>query len=107
MAQHGHEVACPPTRPDRETVERAYQPRRSHSGAPGTLGLGRPETRGPLAGTLVARALSWRLAVPDQGRARASEHWVTTPWGTDSDGAKPTACVIGVLTARAGALTCD
>jgi hypothetical protein len=34
-------------------------------GAQGTLGLGRPETRGPLAGTLVALARSGRLAVPD------------------------------------------
>ncbi len=54
-------------------------------GAPGTLRLGRPKTR-------------------------AYEHEVTTacgPWRTDSDGAKLTACVVGVLTARAGALTCD
>ncbi len=32
-------------------------------GALGTLGLGRQETRGPLAGTLVARALSGRPTV--------------------------------------------
>jgi hypothetical protein len=79
-------------------------------GAPGTLGLGRQETRGLLTETLVARARSERLAVPYQGKAWASEPVVTTacePWGTDSDGAKLTACVVGVLTARAGALTCD
>ncbi len=34
-------------------------------GAPGTLRLGRPKTRGPLAGTLVERAWSGRLAAPD------------------------------------------
>jgi hypothetical protein len=31
----------------------------------GTLRLGRPKTRGPLAGTLVVRARSGRLAAPD------------------------------------------
>jgi hypothetical protein len=46
--------------------------------SPGTLGLGQPEIRGPLARTLVARARNGRQAVPDQGRARAPVHAVTT-----------------------------
>jgi hypothetical protein len=67
-------------------------------------------TRGPLARTLVARAWNGSQEVPDEGRARTSEHGVTVPTGceplgTDSDGAKLTACVIGVLTARVGVLT--
>ncbi len=45
--------------------------------SPGTLGLGRPEIRGPLARKLVARARNGRQMV-----APACE-----PWGTDSDGA--------------------
>ncbi len=43
----------------------------SRARSPGTLGLGRPEIRGLLARTLVARARNGRQMVPDQGRARA------------------------------------
>ncbi len=56
----------------------------------GTLGLGRPEILGPLARMLVARARNGRhgQVVPDQGRALAPVHGVTTacePRGSDWD----------------------
>ncbi len=76
----------------------------------GTLGLGRQESRGPLARQLVAWARNGSQAVPDEGRARTSEHGVPTacePRGTDSDGAKLTACKVGVLRARVWVLTSD
>jgi hypothetical protein len=64
--------------------------RGSRARSPRTLGLGRPEIRGLLARTLVARAWNGRQMVPDQGRARAPVHGLTTacePRGTDLDGA--------------------
>jgi hypothetical protein len=66
---------------------------------------------GPRSGSSLqgrwTRARSGRRAAPGEGRTRTPEHGVLTACesrGTDSDGAKLTACEVGVLTARAGVL---
>jgi hypothetical protein len=90
--------------------------------SPGNTGTRAAEDPGPgpLAGTLVVRArLGWRETdlVSDRGadvasrdtnmRVTARESPRVTGTVTDSDGAKLTAGANGVLTPRAGVLTCD
>jgi len=73
--------------------------------APGTLRLARLGTRGPLAGTLVARLGSVGRR-PNANRAHPTARGALTaraPRGTDSDGAHLTA--VRLLTARVGVLT--